>query len=298
MQTYGNPRFIFSGEMRPDELILPRGVLEKAIEILDKAGASTVIQDERIKGKRLKVEFTGVLTPTQEEAVGKIKKHDDGILVAPPGVGKTVMGCAVIARRKISTLILVHRQQLLDQWRSQISVFLGVNPKEIGVFGGTKKKRTGKIDLAMIQTLTKAEDILEIAADYGQVIIDECHHVPATSFEALMKQFPAKFVLGLTATPYRKDGLEKILFQQCGPSRFEIKSIEGILAKKVTIRETGFRLPEDVGQKPPYHVIAHLITTDAKRNAMIVSDIIRAFVGISASLFLSRFDFSNEIICL
>lgn len=277
MQTFGNPRFIFSGELRPDELILPRGVLDKVLEAFQKAGASVVVQDERFKGKRLKLDFAGTLTVIQEEAVAVMKKHDNGVLVAPPGVGKTVMACTMIAKREVSTLVLVHRQQILDQWKSQLSTFLGVNPKDIGVLRGTKKKRTGRLDLAMIQTLTKSEEIEEIASDYGQVIIDECHHIPASSFEASMKMFPAKYVLGLTATPNRKDHLEKILFQQCGPIRHEIRSADGgLLAKRVTIRETGFRLPEDVGPKPPYHVIAHLITTDAKRNAMIVSDLLAA----------------------
>lgn len=277
MQTYGNTRIIFSGEFRPDELILPRGVVDKVLETFQKAGANVVVQDQRFKGKRMKLEFSGTLTPVQEEAIAVLKKHDNGVLVAPPGVGKTVMACAMISKRKVSTLVLVHRQQILDQWKSQLSTFLGISPKEIGVLHGTKKKRTGKLDLAMIQTLTKFEEIEEIARDYGQVIIDECHHIPASSFEASMKMFPAKFVLGLTATPRRKDNLEKILFQQCGPIRHEITSADGgVLAKRVTIRETGFRLPEDFGQKPPYHVIAHLITTDAKRNAMIVSDLVVA----------------------
>jgi superfamily II DNA or RNA helicase len=277
METYPERRFLFSGELRVDELMLPRGVLEKATEILSSAGASVVVQDERIRGKRLVLDFSGTLTPVQEEAISVLKKHDQGILVAPPGVGKTVMACALIAKRKVSTLILVHRQPIMDQWKASLVKFLGMNPKEIGMLGGTKKKRTGKLDLVMMQTLANSQEMEDIVADYGQVIIDECHHIPATSFEALMKQFPAKFVLGLTATPYRKDRLEKILFHQCGPVRHEIKSADGgKLGKSVTIRETGFRLPDDVGPKPPYHVIAQLVTTDPRRNASIVADIVSA----------------------
>lgn len=277
METYPERRFLFSGELRPDELILPRGVIERATEVLRKAGASVVIQDERIRGKKLPVEFSGTLTQIQEDAIAALRKYDQGVLMAPPGAGKTVMACALIAKRRVSTLVLVHRQPIMDQWKESLTKFLGMNPKEIGILGGAKKKRTGKVDLVMLQTLSNAQDIAEIVADYGQVIVDECHHIPATSFEALMKQFPAKFVLGLTATPYRKDRLEKILFQQCGPVRHEIKSADGgKLGKSVTIRETGFRLPDDIGPKPPYHVIAHLISTDPRRNTSIASDIVAA----------------------
>jgi superfamily II DNA or RNA helicase len=270
MQTYPHSRFIFSGELRPDEIILPRGVLDEVIKILNRAGAGVVIRDERIGKKRVDAEFSGTLTPLQVEAVKKIKKQDIGILMAPPGAGKTVMGCALIAERKVSTLILVHRGQLLTQWKERITSFLGIKGKEIGTLNGTKKKLTGKIDLAMIQTFTKIEDLSEIARNYSQIIIDECHHIPATSFEAILKQLPARYIVGLTATPYRKDGLEKILFQQCGPIRHEMPAVDGgVLNKFVAIHETGFKFPEELGRQPPYHVMMHHLTTNAARNKKI-----------------------------
>lgn len=223
MSTYPHRRFIFSGEIRPDRLILPRGVLDKVIKIFNEAGARTLIRDERMNKKGLKVSFNGVLTNDQESAVSTLKKHDIGILCAPPGTGKTVMGCALIAARKTPSLILVHRQPLVSQWKERIVQFLGVDKKDIGIWGGSKKKRTGKIDIIMLQSLTRSEEIETIVSDYSQLIIDECHHIPATSFEAILKLFRARYVVGLTATPYRKDKLEKILFHQCGPIRHEIK---------------------------------------------------------------------------
>ncbi len=277
MQTYPHSRFIFSGQISPTEIALPRGVLDEVTKILVSAGAQVVIRDERIARKRIKAEFTGQLTEVQAKAVKVIKKHDVGILMAPPGSGKTVMGCALIAERKVSTLVLVHRQPLLEQWRERISTFLSIPPKEIGNLSGTKKKMTGKIDLAMLQSLSKIEDLSEIAQSYSQIIIDECHHIPATSFEAILKQLPARYVMGLTATPYRKDGLEKILFQQCGPIRHEIENADGgLLSKSVTIFETGFRLPEEVGDKPPYHVLVHYLTTSETRNRKIISHVVEA----------------------
>lgn len=270
MQTYPLSRFIFSGEIRPTEIILPRGVIDEVTKILTVAGAKVVIRDERIGRKKLKTEFTGELTAPQSEAVKQIGKSDIGILMAPPGSGKTVMACALIAERKVSTLVLIHRQPLMEQWRERISTFLGIPSKEIGNLSGAKKKMTGKLDLAMLQSLKNIEDLTEIAQSYSQIIIDECHHIPAASFEDILKQLPARYIVGLTATPYRKDGLEKILFQQCGPIRHELQESEGLaLVKKVTINETGFRVPPEIGDKPAYHELIHHLTADLKRNELI-----------------------------
>ncbi|MBY0386315.1 DEAD/DEAH box helicase, partial [bacterium] len=213
---------------------------------------------------------SGKLLPAQDQAIRELRKADIGILMAPPGAGKTVMACALIAERKVSTLVLVHRQPLFEQWRERISTFLGIPVKEIGSLSGTKKKITGKLDLAMLQSLTKIEDLSEVTQAYSQIIIDECHHIPATSFEDILKQLPARYVVGLTATPYRKDGLEKILFQQCGPIRVELDdSAANSLEKKVTIHKTDFRLPIEIGEKPSYHEIIQYLTSDVERNKLI-----------------------------
>ena len=270
MQTYPEKRFIFSGQVRENELRLPRGTLDEAIRILSQAGASVVIRDERIAKRKIKTIFSGSLKPNQMSAIKELKKHDTGVLVAPPGAGKTVIGCALIAERNVTTLILVHRQNILDQWKKSIHEFLGIPLKEIGQLSGTKKKLSGKIDLCSILTLAKVEDYQEIALNYSQIIIDECHHLPAASFEAILKELPARYICGLTATPKRKDGLENILYQQCGPIRHEIKSIDGAaLEKLVTIYETGFKTPEHVGKPPPYHLIIEHLTKDESRNQKI-----------------------------
>ena len=160
----------------------------------------------------------------------------------------------------------------MEQWKERISTFLQIPIKEIGNLGGKKNKMSGKVDLGMLQSLTKMEDLSEIAQSYSQIIIDECHHIPAASFEGILKRLPARYVVGLTATPYRKDGLEKILFQQCGPVRHEISSADGgKLAKSVSIYETGFRLPPDAGQQAPYHVLIHHLTTSENRNNKIAN---------------------------
>jgi hypothetical protein len=277
MQTYPEPRFIFSGELRPEEMILPRGILDSVTKILTEAGAQVVIRDERLSRKRIKATFRGELTSEQARSVKVIKSHDCGVLVAPPGAGKTVMGCALISERKVSTLILVHRQPLLEQWKERLSEFLDIDKKEIGAFGGTRKKRTGKIDIGMLQSIAKTQEIDEIASSYSQIIIDECHHIPAASFESVMKQIPARYIVGLTATPRRKDGLEEILYQQCGPIRHEMHSAdEGRLSKTAFIRETGFRTPVELGDHPPYHLLIESLVSDERRNAIIASDVVTA----------------------
>ncbi len=274
MQTYPHPRFIFAGEMRPEHLLLPRGVLDKVTKILQVAGGIVVIRDERIAKKKFKADFEGKLTLIQEKAVKKMKETDFGILMAPPGAGKTVMACKLIAERKVSTLVLVHRQPLLEQWKERISSFLKIPIKEIGTLSGTKKKMTGKIDVGMLQSISRLEDFTEIAEKYSQIIIDECHHIPATSFEAILKQLPARYVLGLSATPYRKDGLEKIMFLQCGPIRHEIQPSEvSELPKEVSIYETTLVFPDELGRQPPYHVLIHHLVQNEARNILIASKV-------------------------
>lgn len=288
MQTYPHARFIFSGELRPNEMMLPRGLLDRMTRILSGAGAQVVMRDERLAKRRIKVEFAGELTQSQKEAVKALKKSEIGVLVAPPGFGKTVVGCALIAERHVSTLVLVHRQPLLDQWKESMIKFLGCHPKGVGMLGGTKKTTTGKLDLMMLQTLTRMGDIREIAQQYAHVIIDECHHIPAVSFEGVLKQLPARYVLGLTATPYRKDGLEDILFQQCGPVRHEILfADEGKLEKTVTIFETGYCLPRESGHKPAYHVLMHGLVNDTGRNNRIATDVVKALSAKQFPLLIS-----------
>lgn len=277
MATYPHPRVIFAGELRFDELAVPRGVLDRATEILRKAGATVHVLDERDPGRPMVTRFLGILAAAQEEAVSAVEARDQGVLVAPPGSGKTVIACAAIARRGVSTLILVHKQPLADQWQEQVTSLLGIPKKEVGVFGGSKKHLHGQVDVAMLQTLARAEDVEQIVAGYGQLIIDECHHVPAVSFEAVMKRCAPKFILGLTATPDRKDGLERLLYFQCGPILHTVAADHAAaLLKKASIRETGFKIPDHLGPNPPYHLVAELIASDGDRNGLIVSDIVSA----------------------
>ena len=288
LPTYPHPRIIFSGELQADRLVLPRGVLDDVVRVLRGAGASVALQDCRPRPRGIRVKFCGELMPEQQKAVRALKPHEFGVLVAPPGSGKTVVACALIARRKSPTLVLVHRQQLVEQWRSRLQEFLNLTKEDVGIVTGTKKKPTGRVDIAMIQTLTRAADLDDILPHYGLLVVDECHHIPARSFELVLKTLPARFVLGLTATPYRKDGLQKMIHFYCGPTRYETRTADGgALAKRVVVRETGFRMPESAGFVAPIHVVWHHLTRDDARNTMIAEDIAGAILQGRTPLVLS-----------
>ncbi|MDD2710589.1 MAG: DEAD/DEAH box helicase family protein [Verrucomicrobiae bacterium] len=274
--THNVPRFIFCGEIQPESLLLPRGVLQQAKDLIAKMGGWFRIEDIRPAGERIAFKFHGQLLPVQAKAVKACLPHEHGVLVAPPGAGKTVMACAMVARRKARTLILVHRRPLLEQWKKQLLQFLGLGKKEIGVLKKGGDSAHGKVDLAMLQTIVKIEDAAQLFAQYGQVIIDECHHVPAVSFEAVLKQCASRHILGLTATPIRKDGLQKILFMQCGPIRHEIKDLHGgEMQRKVLVRPTAFRIVHE-SERPPIHLVWEFLVQDKTRTNLIVEDVVRA----------------------
>lgn len=219
LSTWDKARVIGCAENFPNHIALPRGCLEPAQELLKANGIRADLRDERHAGEVLDVTFVGTLRPDQETAVVAMLKHDAGVFCAPTAFGKTVTAAAIIARRGVNTLVLVHRTELLKQWQERLQSFLHVGKGVIGTIGGGKAKPTGKIDIAVMQSLSRQGDVNPLVEAYGQVIVDECHHIGAASFDAILKRTKAKFVLGLTATPIRRDGQQPIIFMQCGPIR-------------------------------------------------------------------------------
>ena len=177
------------------------------------------MHDERIDGEPIDVDFVGTLRPDQEDAVAAMLPHDVGVLCAPTAFGKTVTAAAIIARRRVNTLMLVHRTELLRQWQERLNAFLGIGKGRRRHHRWRRRKPTGKIDIAVMQSLSRQGEVDPLVEDYGQVIVDECHHVGAVSFDAILKRVKARYVLGLTATPIRRDGQQPIIFMQCGPIR-------------------------------------------------------------------------------
>lgn len=273
--TFDIPRFLFAGEWHADRLVLPRGVLDSCLRILEEAGAAVSVQDEREEGTRCTWKFRGELRPEQQVAVRKMAGHDFGVLCAPPGGGKTVMGCALIARHRTSTLVLVHRALLLDQWRESAIRFLGLKKKEIGVWKGVKPRITRRLDIAMLPSLSRTRDYEAALSGYGLVVVDECHHVPAASFELLLKACPARRIVGLTATPQRKDRLEKLLHLQCGPIRHTLSSMGSDESKNrvVVVRRSSIAFPPGLSPQPAIHEVWGALVADAGRLQMIVADI-------------------------
>jgi len=218
--VWDEPRVIGCAENYPNHIALPRGCLDAAQDLLRGNGIACDLIDEQYAGVALEVGFVGTLRPDQEAAVTAMLKHDAGVLCAPTAFGKTVTAAAMIARRGVNTLVLVHRTELLKQWQERLQSFLGVGKGVVGTIGGGKAKPTGQIDIAVMQSLSRQGEINPVVENYGHVIIDECHHIGAASFDAILKVVKAKYVLGLTATPIRRDGQQPIIFMQCGPIRY------------------------------------------------------------------------------
>ena len=224
LSTYDKPRVIACAEDHAHHIGLPRGCLDELRDTLQELGIRPTVRDERHAGRPLEVTFQGELRRDQQVAADAVLAHDTGVLAATTAFGKTVVGAWLIAKRGVSTLVLVHRRQLLDQWVERLSTFLGVPAKSIGRIGGGRNTPTGLLDVAVIQSLAKKGVVDDRVASYGHLIVDECHHLSAHSFEQVARQAKARFVLGLSATVARKDGHHPIIFMQCGPVRHRVNA--------------------------------------------------------------------------
>ncbi|MGO1544784.1 MAG: TOTE conflict system archaeo-eukaryotic primase domain-containing protein [Gulosibacter sp.] len=217
LSTYGTPRYVTCFEHDEDEIRIPRGLLDEAVQRMKVAGLSVKLSKPRVKqAQPIELEFRGELRAEQTESVEAMKKHDIGVLVAPPGAGKTVIACALIAKRSVPTAVLVNRAELLAQWRERLTQFLSIEEKQIGQLGAGRRKRHGVVDLIMMQTLAHRNSDPTILNEYGQVIIDECHAIAAPAVEAALRQANTKRWLGMTATPYRSDHMDGLITMQCG----------------------------------------------------------------------------------
>jgi len=279
LPTFGKPRVISCAKLFNRHVALPRGCLDDLRNLLGEVGIAVELRDERQPGQTIETRFLGGLTPEQDVAVAALRPHETGVLAATTGFGKTVIAAKMIALRQRSTLILVHRRQLLDQWTARLQAFLDVPADRIGVIHGGKKKPTGFIDIALMQSLVRKDVVADLVANYGHVIVDECHHVSAVGFEAIARAAKARYVLGLSATVTRKDGHHPIIFMQCGPIRYRVDARKQAAVRpfehKVIFRRTAFRVPRtSLDERLPIQDLYARIANDAARNDLIFDDIL------------------------
>jgi superfamily II DNA or RNA helicase/very-short-patch-repair endonuclease len=279
LSTYEKPRIIACADDLPAHIGLPRGCLDEALALFRELKIEPRIIDRRVAGNPLDLQFTGTLRPEQETAAAAMLEHDTGVLSATTAFGKTVLAAHLIAARGVNTLVLVHRQQLLEQWIERLSSFLGLPAKSIGRLGGGHKRLTGGIDVALIQSLVRKGVVDDRVADYGHLIVDECHHLSAHSFELVARRAKARFVLGLSATVARKDGHHPIIFMQCGPVRHRVDARQQADARPfshhVIVRPTGLRsiADADPDRRVEYQNLCAEIIRSEPRNAMIRDDV-------------------------
>lgn len=272
--TWDTPRFISAYREDLEWLHLPRGLTSKVEDLFTSLGSTLEVLDARPEPTAVGLEFRGTLRPQQATAVADLVDHELGVLVAPPGAGKTVMACAVIAHHQAPTLVVVDRKELVDQWRSRLLDHLGIEASAVGQIGGGRNKPTGIIDVAMIQSLSRRDDPA-LFEGYGLIVVDECHHLPAVSFTTCMRAARTRRWLGLTATPYRRDKLEALIAFQCGPTRHEIKpaAVEGteLVRRELVVHHTTSRVTDE--EAAHIQEVFRVISEDEARTAQICSDV-------------------------
>lgn len=215
LNTWGKPRIICAAELEEDNtMVIPRGYLNEVLSYFNESFYACHLLDKRLNVENNKLKFLGTLYKEQKEALNNLLQHQIGLLVAPPGFGKTIVSAALIAKRKVTTLVIVHTGALLYQWQKRLKEYL--NTEEVGLLGGGKENLNGILDVAIINSLA-TEKFLHIAQNYSMVIVDEAHHGASFTYIQVLKRVKAKYVYGLTATPIRYDGKHNLVFMQCGP---------------------------------------------------------------------------------
>ena len=261
---YNTPKYLKGYEESSEFLTLPRGLKEKLFEYLNYNLVKYKIIDNRVfeNIETKKILFT--LRAEQEDAIKEILKYDSSICVAPPGFGKTLIGAKIFEQRAVKTLIIVNKNMLLDQWISRFVDYFGYKKSDIGFLGKSQNRLNGNIDIATMQSLNNIPELVE---NYTQVIVDECHHIPALTFEQIVKNFKGKYILGLSATPNRKDELDPILYQQLGNISYEYKKPKTHTNRLLVIK-TEFTSSAD-----NYAAIINELVSNEDRNRQIVKTI-------------------------
>ncbi len=284
LSTFGKPRVISCAEDHPSHLGLPRGCLDDVRRTLKDLGVRATLRDERCSGQSSvlpDMRFHGELRPEQVSAAQAMLAHDTGVLAATTAFGKTVVAAWLVAQRGVTTLVLVHRQQLLEQWIERLAAFLGLPVTAIGRIGGGRRRPNGQIDVAIIQSLVSKGVVDDCVGGYGQLIVDECHHLPAHSFEQVARRTKARFVLGLSATVERESGHHPIIFMQCGPVRHRVHAKAQAVARpfehRVFVQPTAFqaRREADLDARVEFRALYRDLIADEQRSRRICEDVVQ-----------------------
>lgn len=274
--TFNTEKFFNLIKESENEVMIPRGFSASLVQFCNKENIPFKIIDKRNKRDAVDFESEISLWPHQEIALEKIRKKDFGVIVSPPGSGKTVIGLEIIAEKRQPALIIVHRKQLFDQWMERIQSFLKIPKKEIGQIGNQKNKIGKSITVAMIQSLARIHDFKNIANSFGTIIIDECHHIPAKTFREAIVNFNAFYLYGLTATPTRKNNDQKLIFVYIGNILHQVNQFEYFKEKhiqtEINIKETDLFAPFDY-RIDKYETISRILVHDTHRNSLILNDI-------------------------
>ncbi len=276
---YNTPRTIkgYEEDKKSNTLILPRGLMRDVIQLFNENNINSSFQDERFYQKEEFKDVVFTLRDEQQKAINYINKKDFCMCVAPPGFGKTLLGAKMIELRHANTLVIVNKNMLLDQWIDRFVEYFDYSKKDIGYLGKSKNKLNNKLDIATMQSL---KNNIEIIKKYSFVIVDECHHIPAVTFEKILKQFKGKYILGLSATPNRKDGMQPLIFQQIGNIAYEAKTITS-KNNKLKIVNTDFisnvdnfadLITELINNNQRNHIIIEQIKLYKNRKILLLTD--------------------------
>ena len=293
ISTYNIPRIICRADFTDDYLALPRGCEDAVTTMLESLGVAYEMIDETNHGKPVAVAFKGKERDEQLDAINSLMPYTNGVLAATTAFGKTVTAAALIARKKVSTLVLVHSKALLLQWHERLTDFLEIEFAEpatsrkrgrkkvfspIGCLDSTSNTLHGVIDIALMQSCFENGEVRPFVREYGMVIVDECHHVSSITFENVLRHITAHHVYGLTATPIRKDGLQPIIFMQCGPIRFSADAKTQIqkqsFLRYLVPRFTSYRSVTENRQS--FALLSQSLAESELRNTLIVEDVLNA----------------------
>lgn len=270
-ETYGysnhqTPEFITSYQNSSEKICTPRGYLQQLISMLEEEERTAFIEDQRIENPKSFPALNATLRGYQERAVCKALRHNEGVIVSPTGSGKTLMGLEIMRRRCQKSLIIVHRNDLAKQWISVLKERMGI---DAGLIGDGKYQIGEMVTIGMIQTLSSIENLP--SEEFGLILVDECHHIPAQIFTKTLSQFSAKFLYGLSATLGRRDGLEQLIYRGIGPvianvEREEVEDMGNIVPVVVYSVKTGF----DPGSLSTWNDYLASLTECQERNTLII----------------------------